>query len=73
MPVVRVQSPLATGFLQISLILTEGHFALLCLGQGTSFSSVSLQSGVNEYPVGQRWQNVQYVPRELWHMNDQIQ
>ena len=56
------------------------------LGQGTLLSYASLDSGVNEYLVGQRWQCVRLVPsaemaasavcskRELkWYMDEKVQ
>ena len=36
-------------------------FRCCVLGQGTLLSHASLDSGVNEYLVGQRWQCVRYV------------
>ena len=61
-------------------------FRCCVLGQDTLPSHASLDSGVNEYLVGQRWQCVRLVPsaemaasavcskRELkWYMNEQVQ
>ena len=42
--------------------LNIGTFPCCVLGQGTLPPLVSLDSGVNEYLVGQRWQCVRLVP-----------
>ena len=42
--------------------LNIGAFPCGVLGQGTLLTLVSLDSGVNEYLVGQRWQCVRLVP-----------
>ena len=43
--------------------LNIGTLSRCCvLGQGTSPSNASLDSGVDEYLVGQRWQCVRLVP-----------
>ena len=47
-------------------MLLPSHIGVLfrccVLGQGTLPSHASLDSGVNEYQVGQRWQCVRLVP-----------
>ena len=42
--------------------ILEGVFLRCVLGQGTLPSHVLLDSGVNEYVVGQRWQCLRLVP-----------
>ena len=61
-------------------------FRCCVIGQGTFLPlHASLDSGVNEYPVGQRWQYVRLVPsvemaasavctkKKEWYMNEQVQ
>ena len=57
LPAVRFRIPLGAGF-------SEKYHVFRCcvLGQDTLPSHASLDSGVNEYLVGQRWQCVRLVP-----------
>ena len=62
LPAVWFRIPLGAGFLEnISCFspLNLGTLLRCCVfGQGTSPSNASLDSGENEYLVGQRWQCV---------------
>ena len=63
LPVVRFRIPLGAGFPEKYHVnyspLNLGKLLRSCvLGQGTSPSNASLDSGENEYLVGQRWQCV---------------
>ena len=66
LPAVRFRIPLGAGFsVKISCFspLNSGTLFWCCvLGQDTLPSHASLDSGVNEYLVGQRWQCVRLVP-----------
>ena len=60
---VRFRIPLDAEFSEkyhVSPFLILGHWDMLCpnFGQGTLPSNASLDSGENEYLVGQRWQCV---------------
>ena len=43
-------------------------FQCCVLGQGTSPSKASIDSGENEVLVGQRWQGVRYVKAPKWSL-----
>ena len=82
---VRFRIPLGAGFLEkyhVSPLSILGHYFDVV---STLPTHASLDSGVNEYLVGQRWQCVRLVPcaemaasavcskRELkWYMNEQV-
>ena len=63
---IGVQTPLGAGF-QLDItppppLSTLGNCLDVCVfGRGASLSHASLNSGVNEYLVGQRWQFVRLV------------
>ena len=56
---------LGVGFLEkyhVSPLSILVHFSCCALGQDTLPSHASLDTGKNEYQVGQRWQCVRLVP-----------
>ena len=64
LPAVRFRIPLGAGFSEkyhVSPLSILGH-SFDVVSQDTLPSHALLDSGVNEYPVGQRWQCVRLVP-----------
>ena len=66
LPAVQFRIPPGAGFQRNILSLPSQYIGTLfpccVLGQGTLPSNASLESGVNEYLVEQRWQCVRLAP-----------